>query len=1525
MPLSTPSSPTPAGRRLRVWIAALVALLTIGCLTVFAQAQGGADATLTTDKADYHPGEVVHVSGTGFEPNTRYAMPVQRPNGSIVVIDPTTHTATPGWEYATADANGDLNYNYQLNGVEGTYEVRAYPENWSDPNNSDQWTGDWNNVAPLASATFTDAAIPNSSSMVTWRTQPSGAWINGTLNANNSDYKEGETIPFRIELGTLNTSGNPYTAKICRDYQQPDGTSGYTTLQPFDTSRAATPGGTITSTAGPFSGVNINNLSFNETGGPGACGSTQRETVVTFNATANGPQYLLWGGRLASPIDPGVGVGKSASFYPGGSLQMRLESPDKTAGINPSGIIQLATITVHKIVDSGTANPWDWGFNLSPNPNNETLPKQPATNSNSVTFAGLNTGSFNITETNVPGYSFASGAGTNCTFNGSTAAATVTAAAGGATNADCTFHNALDTAKLELRKSTVPTSDPGTFNLFAKQGGVTKVSALGVGNGGSSGAGGTSLPSGSYDLSETSAGQTDLSKYSQALACKNRGDNSTVPVTNGSVTLAKNADVVCTFTNTRQQGSIELKKNWVGTGGQTTLNIGTQANGSQTASQQTGANGNAPLTSGAKTVDSGTYYVSETGGLANYDSSLACFNDNGAGTPANANNGTKDAGEANVSADANGGVSVGKNDVVVCTFTNTRQQGSIELKKNWVGTGGQTTLNIGTQANGSQTASQQTGANGNAPLTSGAKTVDSGTYYVSETGGLANYDSSLACFNDNGAGTPANANNGTKDAGEANVSADANGGVSVGKNDVVVCTFTNTRQQGSIELKKNWVGTGGQTTLNIGTQANGSQTASQQTGANGNAPLTSGAKTVDSGTYYVSETGGLANYDSSLACFNDNGAGTPANANNGTKDAGEANVSADANGGVSVGKNDVVVCTFTNTRQQGSIELKKNWVGTGGQTTLNIGTQANGSQTASQQTGANGNAPLTTGAKTVDSGTYYVSETGGLANYDSSLACFNDNGAGTPANANNGTKDAGEANVSADANGGVSVGKNDVVVCTFTNTRQQGSIELKKNWVGTGGQTTLNIGTQANGSQTASQQTGANGNAPLTTGAKTVDSGTYYVSETGGLANYDSSLACFNDNGAGTPANANNGTKDAGEANVSADANGGVSVGKNDVVVCTFTNTRQQGSIELKKNWVGTGGQTTLNIGTQANGSQTASQQTGANGNAPLTTGAKTVDSGTYYVSETGGLANYDSSLACFNDNGAGTPANANNGTKDAGEANVSADANGGVAVGKNDVVVCTFTNTRQQGSIELKKNWVGTGGQTTLNIGTQANGSQTASQQTGANGNAPLTSGAKTVDSGTFYVSETGGLANYDSSLACFNDNGAGTPANANNGTKDAGEANVSADANGGVSVGKNDVVVCTFTNTRQQGSIELKKNWVGTGGQTTLNIGTQANGSQTASQQTGANGNARLQPARRRSTAAPTTSPRPAAWPTMTPRWPALTTTAPAPQPTPTTAPRTPARPTSAPTPTAASRWARTTSSSAPSPTPASRARSS
>jgi hypothetical protein len=137
--------------------------------------------------------------------------------------------------------------------------------------------------------------------------------------------------------------------------------------------------------------------------------------------------------------------------------------------------------------------------------------------------------------------------------------------------------------------------------------------------------------------------------------------------------------------------------------------------------------------------------------------------------------------------------------------------------------------------------------------------------------------------------------------------------------------------------------------------------------------------------------------------------------------------------------------------------------------------------------------------------------------------------------------------------------------------------------------------------------------------------------------------------------------------------------------VCSITNTRNSGAIELQKVWSGTPGQTTLRIGSTAGGFDVASQLTGANGASPLTTGQKGVDTGTYYLSENGGLTNYTAgSFTCFNDNGAGT--NANNGVKDGDESSVTVGANNSVPVGTGDDVVCSITNTRNTGSIQVTK-----------------------------------------------------------------------------------------------------------------------------------------------------------------------------------------------------------------------------------------------
>ena len=137
----------PRQRRIGIG-AALVALALALLLLPNAAAAQAPAPTLTTDKADYAPGEVVHLSGTGYEPGGPVRRPGDAPHGDIVTIDPLTHVMTPGWHTVTADPDGNLVYDYQLNGVQGSYEARVYPASW---------TGDWSET-PVASATFTDAS-----------------------------------------------------------------------------------------------------------------------------------------------------------------------------------------------------------------------------------------------------------------------------------------------------------------------------------------------------------------------------------------------------------------------------------------------------------------------------------------------------------------------------------------------------------------------------------------------------------------------------------------------------------------------------------------------------------------------------------------------------------------------------------------------------------------------------------------------------------------------------------------------------------------------------------------------------------------------------------------------------------------------------------------------------------------------------------------------------------------------------------------------------------------------------------------------------------------------------------------------------------------------------------------------------------------------------------------------------------------------------------------------------------------------
>ena len=345
--------------------------------------------TLTTDQLDYAPDQTVHINGSGFDANTTYAIPVLRPNGSIVQGD---GTFTPGWDTATSDGSGTLTYSYQLDGVQGTYEARAYPSTW---------TGDWTQP-PVASVTFEDhvanldqctngavgppiAAEPcqgsNAAAQNTFKN-----WENGNANGTKAHWAEGDFISYRVTMSsvaagthTLVMHYSPATSgKHAIDYlgsfDATETTSA--TAGPFHANRndpcgdqvlagsmspaVCTPSSPVSSlsvpaadlvhadaahcgTAGTFSGTQVPGaikmfgpagsallgftyLSQNVSAGSGCDTTVSLSFSIPSALSANDSVVIAWGGHIASELN--WGAGNSASFINGSPYHMAMDTLD---------------------------------------------------------------------------------------------------------------------------------------------------------------------------------------------------------------------------------------------------------------------------------------------------------------------------------------------------------------------------------------------------------------------------------------------------------------------------------------------------------------------------------------------------------------------------------------------------------------------------------------------------------------------------------------------------------------------------------------------------------------------------------------------------------------------------------------------------------------------------------------------------------------------------------------------------------------------------------------------------------------------------------------------------------------------------------------------------------------------------------------------------------------------------------------------------------------------------------------------
>ena len=171
---------------------------------------------------------------------------------------------------------------------------------------------------------------------------------------------------------------------------------------------------------------------------------------------------------------------------------------------------------------------------------------------------------------------------------------------------------------------------------------------------------------GSYTITETAGANTDLANYTTTWACTVNGSPSSSGTgTSITTNVASGAVVVCTFTNTRKTGSLQILKDVVPDAPSTNWNFAVTGPTSYNCSIA----GDGFCTT--QTVSTGSYSITETAGsgttLSDYGTSYTCTVNGSAGPSG--------------SGTSLGGLTINQNDAVVCTFTNTQQQATLIVKK----------------------------------------------------------------------------------------------------------------------------------------------------------------------------------------------------------------------------------------------------------------------------------------------------------------------------------------------------------------------------------------------------------------------------------------------------------------------------------------------------------------------------------------------------------------------------------------------------------------------------------------------------------------------------------------------------------------------------------------------------------------------------------------------------------------------------------------------------------------------------
>jgi len=373
--------------------------------------------TITSDLADYNPGGIVTLTGTGWQVGESVHIFVNDDSGQTWSLN-----SSPD---PVADGAGAFVYIFQLpNWFVANYGVLAGPGSlgsgaaattFTDANPSADLDQCANDPAPSPS---TDGCNSNASD-----------WVNGNLGASKSVYFEGDSIPYRMKFSNLSLASHSVTIEWdttkssthAIDYLTAfnrtvananpclgiSGCGASTTFTiPAD---PQVTGAGVTPVAGVFTlfGGTITSVSaYSYPTGAGFTGDKSARITITFTASIANP-VLAWGGHISTRAD--WGANNSAVTISGSPYHTSLVNLDGSGGsqdrsLGADAVIFPSSITIIK--QAAPEGSTSFPFTASPSPLSNFSLVDDGTLANTKVFSNITSfTTYNVAETVPTGWS----------------------------------------------------------------------------------------------------------------------------------------------------------------------------------------------------------------------------------------------------------------------------------------------------------------------------------------------------------------------------------------------------------------------------------------------------------------------------------------------------------------------------------------------------------------------------------------------------------------------------------------------------------------------------------------------------------------------------------------------------------------------------------------------------------------------------------------------------------------------------------------------------------------------------------------------------------------------------------------------------------------------------------------------------------------------------------------------------------------------------------------------------------------